>query len=921
MPERLILIDGSHAFYRAFYAIRGLATSKGMPTNAIYGFTTMLAKILNIFEPKLVAVAFDAAGPTFRERMYQEYKANRPEMPEDLSIQIPYLKKIPAAYGVRTTEQPGLEADDVIGTIAARAVEEGHEVIIITGDKDFMQLVTKRVTDKDKPGILLYDDMRERWIGIDEVIDKFGVPPERVIDVLAIMGDAVDNVPGVAGIGEKTAPRLVQEYGSVEEILARLNRVRPERLRGLLQRGREDALLSKKLVRIEQDAHLGINLQDLVRREADRDTLRDLFRELEFGRLLKEVQAETTPPEINDPPREQEGIPAPIRFDRYRAISTEEELGDLLETLPRHDLLCIDLKTDSPDPMRARIVGISLCAREAEACYIPVGHRYLGAPSQLPCGSVLRRLKSILEDGKIRKIGQNISYDALVLRRHGVRLKNLYFDTLVGAYLLDPDHGPHNLERISATVLHHTMTPTYEEVTGSGRKRVTFDQVEIARARDYSCQDADVTFRAWSILEKRLQDENLHGLFYELEAPLIECLMDMEENGVGIDTDCLKRLSRYFEQRLHGLIREVFTLVGEEFNIDSPVQLRRILFEKLKLRPGHRTKTGFSTDMSVLEKLAMEHPVPEKLMEYRQIAKLKNTYVDTLPALIHPETGRIHTSYNQAIAATGRLTSSEPNLQNIPIRTPDGREIRRAFVPRKGWVLISADYSQIELRVLAHLSRDPRLIRAFQEGRDIHRATAADISGVSPDQVTDEMRRKAKEVNFGIVYGITAFGLAKRLGIERRSAQEMIDLYFNRYPAVRAFIDETLKEARHRGWVKTLFGRKRWVSGPKAFADITSRNGMIRSQGERIAMNAPIQGTAADIMKKAMIAVNNRLHQDHMKSQLILQVHDELVVEAPESERERAMKLLEKEMEGVLDFAVPLKVDMAAGVTWADLKS
>ncbi len=891
MARRLFLIDGSSYFYRAFFAVRGLVNSKGMPTNAAYGFTTLLLRVLREEDPEALAVVFDAPGKTFRDEMYRDYKATREAMPEDLARQLPYVKAIPPAFNVETLEVPGVEADDVIGTLARRGLKEGYDVVLVTADKDFMQLVTKQAKDKD-PGIIIWDDFKNRWVGIDEVVEKFGVPPERVVDVLALIGDTSDNIPGVRGIGPKFGAELVREFGAVEDLLSRIKDVKP-RFRAALEMGRDDALLSKKLATIRCDVPLEFDPARLARREPDRERLVKLFTELEFTRFLKDLDA--------GQPKQQT-----FSYVKYRLVLTREDLGGLVASLAKARTVSVDLESTSPDPMRAAIVGVSVCAREGEAAYVPVGHSYLGVPAQLGLKSVLDALRPVLSDPKVRKVGQNMTYDALLLWRHGVEVAPLSFDTMVGAYLCDPDKGPFNLATLAKKWISHDMI-LFEDVVGKGKGQLTFDQVTVEQARDYSGEDADVALRLAPILEKKVRGDGMGKLLDDVELPLLGVLMELERNGVGIDAAHFAALSREFGKRMSSAMKDVFRAAGEEFNVDSPKQLQRILFDKLKLNPGKRTKTGFSTDVSVLEKLASDHELPAKILEYRTLAKLKGTYIDALPALVNPETGRIHTSYNQAVAATGRLSSSDPNLQNIPVRTAEGRLIRKGFVPGKGSVLIGADYSQIELRVLAHVSGDERLRQAFREGQDVHAATAQEIFG----SADDEHRRRAKAVNFGIIYGMSAFGLAQRLGIHQKTAQEYIDLYFSRYPGVKRYLDGTLEEARKTGFVMTMFGRRRYVP------DVKSNNRVISGAAERVAVNAPIQGSAADLIKLAMIRVSRRL--EGMKTLLILQVHDELVLEAPRKEAARAEKIVREEMENVHPMEVPLRVDVSTGANWAEL--
>ncbi len=886
------LIDGSSYSYRAFYAVRGLSTSRGLPTNAVFGFTSMLLKVLRARDPGRIAVVFDAPGKTFRDEMYAEYKATREAAPEDLVRQMPYVKAVPAAFRVETLEVPGVEADDVIGTLARRALGEGIDTVIVAADKDFMQLVTKQAGDP-APGITIYDDSKERNIGIDQVLERFGVPPSHVVDVLALTGDSSDNIPGVRGIGPKFAAELVAEHGTLEELLGKLDRVKP-RFREALEAGREDALLSKRLATIRCDLDLPWDAERFRRREPDRERLAALFRELEFTRFLKDLGGEA--------PRPPAGPPG-----KYRAVLDREDLRRLAAELGKAATVAFDVETTSADPMRARLVGISLCAREGEAAYVPVGHAYLGAPPQLPLEEVLAALGPVLSNPRVRKVGQNVTYDALVLARHGVGVSPLSFDTMVGAYLVNPDDGPFNLETLARKWLSIEKVP-FEEVAGKGKAQATFDQVPVERARDYSGGDADAAFRLAPMLEERIRQDGLGPVLDGIEVPLLGVLVELERNGVRIDADHLRGLGREFEKKMSQAMRDAHRAAGEEFNIDSPKQLQRILFEKLKLSPGRKTKTGFSTDVEVLEKLAGEHELPARILEYRGLAKLKNTYIDALPGLVNPGTGRLHTSYNQAVAATGRLSSSDPNLQNIPVRTSEGRLIRKAFVPEPGKVFVGADYSQVELRILAHVSEDERLLGAFREGRDVHGAAAQELFG----KADEESRRRAKAVNFGIIYGMSAFGLGQRLGIEPRAAQEFIDLYFARYPRVKAWIDATLEEGRKSGFVRTIFGRRRYVP------DLRSENRVVRGAAGRGAIHAPLRGTAADLMKKAMISVSARLKGTGTLP--ILQVHDELVLEAPEGEAASAERILREEMEGVHPLRAPLRVDLSRGPNWADMR-
>jgi DNA polymerase-1 len=893
--QTLFLVDGSSYFYRAYFGLRGLATSAGIPTNAVFVFANMLLRISRQHAPDYLAVVFDAPGKTFRDDLYDRYKATREPMPEDLSSQVPVIKRLPELFAIPALEVPGVEADDVIGTLARGALARGLDVVILTGDKDFMQLVTKNKGDA-RPGIILYDDMKERWTGIDQVVEKFGVPPERVIDVQGLMGDATDNIPGVHGIGEKTAAKLVQAHGSIDEIYRHLDKVE-KRWQPMLERDRAGAELSRRLATIKTDVPLPLKVEDLVPGTPDKERLSKLFRELEFTKLLDQVGG------APDPERKT------LSFDKYRTVTTAGELDEVVRDLRKAPRISLDLETTSVDPMRAQIVGITVCVKEGESRYIPVGHTYLGAPAQLPVEKVLEALRPILTDPKKRIVGQNIKYDALILARYGVEIATIDFDTMVASYLLDPDKGPHNLASISRERLGHDMI-LFEDVVGRGKKQTTFDQVPVERARDYSGEDADVVFRVVPILEEKLAADGLADLMRDMELPLVRVLLDMERTGVRIEAGILRKLSQEFAARMKAAMDEVHRLAGEPFNLDSPKQLQRILFEKLGLKAGKQTKTGYSTDVGVLEKLAEDHPLPGKLLEYRQLSNF-GAPTSTAPGMISAGTGR--STLVQAVAATGRLSSSDPNLQNIPIRSPEGKLIRTAFVPDPGCVYLSADYSQIELRVLAHLSGDPRLGAAFRENLDIHRATAADIFEVDPAKVTEDQRRKAKEINFGLLYGMGAGGMAQRMRLDLKTARDFIDRYFSRYARVKGYLEGTLETGRRTGFVTTALGRRRYVRG------LTSRNAMERSPAERIAVNAPIQGTAADIMKLAMIAVWRRLKSEKSKTRMILQVHDELVLEAPEKEAGSASALLREEMERAFPLAVPLKVSLSEGRSWAEL--
>lgn len=889
VPKRLLLIDGSSYIYRAYHAIRHLSTSRGLPTNATYGFTSMILKVIKDYQPAYLAIAFDAKGPTFREEMYKEYKANRPEMESELVVQLPYIKEIVEAFNIPSIEQSGYEADDLIGTIARQAEEQGLDTVIITGDKDMMQLVSDKVT--------LYDTMKNKKTGKEEVKERFAVIPERVIDIFGLMGDKTDNIPGVPGIGKKTAIELIKEFHTLEDLLGKVSKVKKEKLRESLINFTEQARLSKKLATIDTRVPLKARPEQFKYQEPDIEKLRVIFTELEFSKFLKEL----TPAKK-------------ISYEDYHLICTQPDFERILTELSQVEEFALDLETTGKDPMQAEMVGLSFSYKEHQAFYIPLAHDYPDVPEQLPRADVLKALKPVLENSKIKKIGQNIKYDLIILKRYGINLAGCLHDVMLASYLLNPAKHNHNLEEIVRDYLEHQMI-TYEEVAGKGQKQVSFDKVDLKTAGVYAAEDADATFLLYHILMPKLVEHNLLDLYERLETLLIRVLAKMEINGIKIDKEILKELSDDFGLRLDRIKRDIYKLAGEEFNLDSPKQLQVILYEKLGLKPGKKIKTGFSTDSETLSRLAREkkHPLPANLLEYRTLTKLKSTYIDALALLINPTTGRIHTFYNQTVTATGRLSSSEPNLQNIPIRTEEGRKIRQAFIPEKGYIFISADYSQIELRVLAHFSKDPGLIEAFSKNEDIHSHTAMEIFGVSQDMISTDMRRSAKVINFGIIYGMSNYGLSQQLGISPEMAQEYIDNYFERYGAVRLYFEDTLTQAREQGYVTTLLGRRRTIP------ELKSSNHTVRSFAERAAINAPIQGTAADIMKQAMINIHTRLAESGLQTKMVLQVHDELLFEVPHSEEDKIIRLVSKEMESVMELNVPLKVDISRGKNWAEM--
>ncbi|HUI45533.1 MAG TPA: DNA polymerase I [Nitrospirota bacterium] len=879
----LYIIDGNSYIYRAFYAVRGLSTSSGLPTNAVFGFANMLLKVVREKKPGLLAIVFDPKGPTRRHQEFKDYKAHRPPMPRDLVPQIPYIHRLVEAFRIPVFIQEGQEADDVIATLARKAEARGMDITIVTGDKDILQLIG--------PHIRVYDTLKEKVYESKDVEERFGVPPDRVVEIMGLMGDASDNIPGVPGIGEKTAQALIKEYGTIEKLLANAETIKRSKLRESLRQFGHLALLSRELALLRTDVPLDVDYERLKMKLPDSAALLGILKELEFTALLKYVARE------------------PEQKAEYVTILEESAFQDLLRALSTAEEFCFDTETTSLDPLQATLVGISFSMASQKAYYLPLGHEYPGAPNQLTTDYALTAIKPIMENPTIKKIGQNIKYDLLVLGSYGIAVQGISFDTMIASYLLNPGKASHSLDAIALEYLNY-KTITYAEVTGTGKKQISFAAVDVKTATDYSGEDADIALRLKQKLAPILQEQNLDKLFHELEMPLMEVLAEMERAGVKIDPVVLNAMSLKLEREISSIEKTIYELAGMTFNINSPKQLAEILFGKLQLAPLKKTKTGFSTNVDVLEELAHLHPLPAEILKYRTLAKLKSTYVDALPAMINPRTGRLHTSLNQTVTATGRLSSSDPNLQNIPIRTEVGREIRRAFIAEPGASLLSADYSQIELRILAHMSRDPALIRTFQEGEDVHTRTASEIFGLSPNEITPEMRRKAKAVNFGIIYGISAFGLAQDIGVSNNEAKRYIDSYFSRYPLVREFIDRTINDAKTKGYVTTLFGRRRFIP------EMASSTASVRSFGERTAVNTPIQGTAADLIKLAMIHIQSELKQQKLRSQMILQVHDELVFEVPDDEIQIMKQLVKERMEGALALSIPIKVDMGVGRNW-----
>jgi len=884
----LYLIDGSSYIYRAYYAIRHLSSPSGFPTNALYGFTQMLLKVLKDRRPEHVAVVFDAGRTTFRNALYPDYKANRASMPDDLVPQISPIKEMVRAFNIPALELPGFEADDIIGTIARVCREEELPVMVVTGDKDLMQIVTDSVR--------LLDTMKDKESGPPEVVERFGVGPELVIDILGLAGDSSDNIPGVPGIGEKTAMKLIQEFGSLDELLARAGEVKGktgERLREFADQAR----LSRQLATIDDHTPIHFDLADFAASAPDNRRLAELFKEYGFTTLMRELTSQAT-----------------LSTEEYRTVTTAAELERLVAELTRAGEFAFDLETTSLNPLEADIVGLSFSHRDHEAYYIPVGHRGAGAGEQLPLATVLDALRPLFTDPERRIVGQNIKYDYQVLRRAGITLAGVWCDTMVAAYLHNPSRLSQGLDSLSVEFLDHKMI-SYAEVTGKGKEQKNFADVAVAAASRYACEDADATFLLHRLFLPMLAKEGMTGLFRELEMPLVTILAEMELAGVRLDLDLLGELSARFGGELARLEESICALAGGPFNINSPKQLGEILFERLKLPTGKKTKTktGWSTNVEELERLAEAgHEIARQILQYRSMSKLKSTYTDALPKMVDPVTGRVHTSYNQTVTATGRLSSSEPNLQNIPVRTEEGRLIRHAFIAEPGHLLLSADYSQIELRVLAHLSEDRVFCDAFARDEDIHTRTASEVFGLFPEMVTPEMRRQAKTINFGVIYGQGAFSLAKQLGVARKVAEDFIDSYKARHSGAIAFLDRCVRLAEEQGFVTTLLGRRLPIP------DIASSNFNVKSYAQRNAINYPIQGSAADIIKRAMVNIDARLRREGLKSRLIMQVHDELVFEVPENELVAMEQLVVHEMEHAVPLRVPLKVDMSYGRNWSE---
>ena len=923
-PNPLVLVDGSSYLYRAFHAFPPLTNSAGEPTGAMYGVLNMLKSLISQVQPSHIAVVFDAKGKTFRDEMFEQYKSHRPPMPDDLRKQIQPLHDIIRALGIPLLVIEGVEADDVIGTLAVAASKANQKVLISTGDKDMAQLVDDN--------IMLINTMNNTLLDRDAVIEKYGIPPELIIDYLALMGDSADNIPGVAGVGEKTALGLLQGIGSMAEIYANLDKVAELPIRGAKKLGdkllaeKEMADLSYRLATIKTDVALDITPEQLTLGASNNDQLTEYFGRYEFKRWLNEVMNgadsitnnNEQPTKINHyqatpalaQNNDDEVLPA-IQIDRsrYETLLTEADLNRWVEKLNQAKLFALDTETDNLDYMAANLVGISFALENGEAAYLPLQLDYLGAPKTLKKTTALSLLKPVLENPAIQKVGQNFKYDLTIFARNGIDVQDVAFDTMLESYVLNST-GRHNMDDLAKRYLGH-QTISFEEIAGKGKNQLTFNQIPLEKAAEYAAEDADVTMKLQQVLWEKLSKEpTLEKLFKEMELPLLGVLSRMERRGVLIDSDALFLQSNEIANRLSELEEQAYVLAGQPFNLASTKQLQEILFDKLGLPVIQKTPKGApSTNEEVLEELAFSHELPKVLVEHRGLSKLKSTYTDKLPQMVNPQTGRVHTSYHQAVTATGRLSSSDPNLQNIPIRNEEGRRIRQAFIAREGFTVVAADYSQIELRIMAHLSQDQGLINAFTQGKDIHRSTAAEIFGVALDEVTSEQRRNAKAINFGLIYGMSAFGLSRQLGIGRADAQSYMDLYFKRYPGVQTFMHDIREKAKAQGYVETLFGRRLYLP------DINSSNGMRRKAAERVAINAPMQGTAADIIKRAMIQLDQKLQHD-LDIAMIMQVHDELVFEVRSEKVAFFREQIKQHMEAAAELVVPLIVEVGVGQNW-----
>lgn len=895
MPDNppFILVDGSSYLFRAFHALPPLTNSNGDPTGAIVGVISMLRRMIDDYQPKYMAVVFDAPGGSFRNEIYPEYKAHRPPMPEELRLQIEPLHNIIRAMGLPLLMVNGVEADDTIGTLANQATQLGMNTLISTGDKDLAQLVNEHIS--------LINTMSNSYSDRQGVFDKFGVNPEQIVDYLTLIGDTTDNIPGVPKCGPKTAAKWLNEYGDLENLIRHADEIKGK-IGEYFRESLPQIPLSKELATIKIDVELSVSPTDLKPAAPDAQRLREYYTWLESRRLLASL----------DPPPSDSAPVTPSGNKGYETLLDKDKFTEWLKKLSQAELFAIDTETTSIDATRAELVGISFACEPGKAAYLPVAHCYPGAPDQLEREWALTQLKPLLEDPSHRKVGQNIKYDMSIFARYHIKLQGIAFDTMLESYVLDSTATRHDMDSLAEKYLQVT-TIHFEDIAGKGKNQLTFDQIELEQAAPYAAEDADITLQLHNTLWPKIETEDsLRKVLCDLEIKLVPVLSRMERNGVRIDPEMLLKQSRELAKEMHELEQQAYACAGHPFNMGSPKQIGEIFFSELNLPVIAKTPTGApSTAESVLTELAeMGHELPGLILQHRGLSKLKSTYTDKLPEMINPDTGRIHTSYHQAVAATGRLSSSDPNLQNIPVRTPEGRRIRQAFVTEPGWQIVAADYSQIELRIMAHISEDKGLISAFAAGKDIHRATAAEVFGVELDEVSAEQRRSAKAINFGLIYGMSAFGLGRQLGIERGAAQEYVDLYFNRYPGVRDFMDRTRDLAHERGYVETLFGRRLYLP------EINARNHQRRTAAERTAINAPMQGTAADIIKRAMLAVDDWIESEQPAARLIMQVHDELVFEVRDDDIAAAKSRIQVHMENAAELKVPLSVSIGCGSNW-----
>ena len=899
--ERMVLFDGHSIAYRSFYAIRDLTTRDGSPVNAVYGFLRFLTRIMRDFPSRYVAVAFDAGGSTFRHEMYEQYKANRQEMPTDLSTQLPVIQEMLKLLGIKVIFERGVEADDILGSIALKAAARELPVFIVTSDKDLAQLVDDRIKlvrpagRGSSGGVEVLD--------VDGVRERFGVDPNQIIDYLSLIGDTSDNVPGVPSIGPKTAVKLLSQFGSLDELISHVDELRNARTRDKLREHTQDALLARRLVTLDPKIDVGDVPDDYALGQVDGDALSGLLTALNFNSVLKDLSLKPSAAKA-DEDKDQDGGKA-----EYRTILTEAELAGLVDEIGERDEISLDLETTSTDPMRARIVGISISTRPYVGYYIPVGHDYLGAPQQLSLKTVLSALRPAVEGERPRLIGQNIKYDLIVLYRNGLHPRGVSFDAMIASHLISPEQRRHNLEQIAKNYLGYDML-SYSELAGKNGK---IAQVPVDKATFYASEDAEIVYRLKEKLVAGLERVGATKLFEEVEVPLVSVLARMERNGILVDEQVLAKQGRDLRERLAVIEHDLYEIAGETFNPNSPKQVANILFDHLGLPVIEKGKSGPSTSARVLSELAVQHPLPGKLIEYRELQKLLTTYIERLPEAINPDTGRIHTSFHQTSTATGRLSSSDPNLQNIPTRTEVGDRIRRAFIAPDGSVLIGADYSQIEIRLLAHLSGDEHLISAFVEGKDLHRMTASRIFAVPEDKVTDRLRNAAKRINFGIIYGISPFGLARELGISREEARAYIDRFFAAYPQAKAYMERMVEEATKKGYAETILGRRRMLP------QLSEKNVTARNFAKRNAVNTPIQGSAADLIKLAMLKVDDLIEEGSLKAKMLLQIHDELIFEAREEDAAEAREAIVAEMEGVMDLRLPLEVKAKTGRNWSEI--